>query len=100
MKVVHCKKEKFDVYIGRPTFWGNPFSHKNNTLAKFKVKTRKEAVKKYEEYMREKLKNSPSLKRRMIDELDGKVLGCWCKPKECHGDVLIKLINEINKGEL
>lgn len=25
MKVVHCKKEKYDVYIGRPSKWGNPF---------------------------------------------------------------------------
>jgi len=23
MKVVHCKKEPFDVYIGRPQKWGN-----------------------------------------------------------------------------
>lgn len=28
MEVVHCKKEKHDVYIGRPSKWGNPF--KNN----------------------------------------------------------------------
>ena len=26
-KVVHCKKELYDVYIGRPSKWGNPFSH-------------------------------------------------------------------------
>lgn len=25
MKVVHCKKEKYDVYIGRGSKWGNPF---------------------------------------------------------------------------
>ena len=25
-KVVHCKKEKYDVYIGRPSKWGNPFT--------------------------------------------------------------------------
>jgi hypothetical protein len=24
-KVVHCKKEKYDIYIGRPSKWGNPF---------------------------------------------------------------------------
>jgi hypothetical protein len=23
--VVHCKKEPFDIYIGRPSIWGNPF---------------------------------------------------------------------------
>lgn len=26
--VVHCKREPHDVYIGRPSIWGNPFSHK------------------------------------------------------------------------
>ena len=24
-KVVHCKREPFDIYIGRPSKWGNPF---------------------------------------------------------------------------
>ena len=23
--VVHCKRERYDVYIGRPGKWGNPF---------------------------------------------------------------------------
>jgi len=23
--VVHCKKSPYDVYIGRPSKWGNPF---------------------------------------------------------------------------
>jgi hypothetical protein len=83
--VVHFKKEKYDVYIGRPSKWGNPFSHKDGTLAKFKTNTREEAVKKFEEYLignMDLMKDLPSLK--------GKVLGCWCKPKACHGDVLAK----------
>ena len=24
-RVVHCKREPFDIYIGRPSKWGNPF---------------------------------------------------------------------------
>jgi len=27
-----------------------------------------------------------------LDELRGKVLGCYCKPEACHGDFLIKLL--------
>lgn len=23
--VVHCKRARYDVYIGRPSQWGNPF---------------------------------------------------------------------------
>jgi hypothetical protein len=28
-------------------------------------------------------------------ELKGKTLGCWCKPKTCHGDILVKLANNL-----
>ena len=24
-QVVHCKRDKYDVYIGRPSKWGNPY---------------------------------------------------------------------------
>ena len=53
MKVVHCKKEEYDVYIGRPSKWGNPFSHKSDTMAKFKVDSREEAIKNYEVWITE-----------------------------------------------
>jgi len=82
MKVVHCKKEKFDVYIGRPEKWGNPF-----TIGK--DGSREEVIIKYEEWIR----NNPELLKD-LHELKGKVLACWCSPQPCHGDVLIKLIKE------
>ena len=88
-RLVHCKKEKYDVYIGRPSCWGNPFSHKDNTLAEFKVSSVEEAIEKYEAWVRQQ----PGL-MESLEELDGKVLGCWCFPKPCHGDVLIKLLKE------
>ena len=86
--VVHCKKERYDVYIGRPSIWGNPFSHKENTLAAFKTKTSEEAVKKYEEWV---LTQQNLLEK--LPELKGKILGCWCSPLQCHGDVLYRLAN-------
>lgn len=88
-KVVHHNKETHDVYIGRPSVWGNPFSHKTGTLAKYKTKNRKEAIEKFREY----LLNSPELMSR-LHELKGKTLGCWCKPAACHGDVLLELANK------
>jgi Domain of unknown function (DUF4326) len=87
--VVHCKKEKFDIYIGRPSKWGNPFSHLIGTLAEFKVKDRNEAIECYEKW----IYNQPGLIKD-LHELKGKVLGCWCKPKSCHGDILWRLANE------
>lgn len=93
-KVVHCKKEPFDVYIGRPSKWGNPFSHLNGTLATFKVATRDEAVEAYRNWVvtQPELMNS-------LPELKGKTLACWCKPQSCHGDVLLELANKESLNE-
>ncbi|MFW6242770.1 MAG: DUF4326 domain-containing protein [bacterium] len=85
MKVVHCKKENYDIYIGRGSKWGNPF--------KIGVDgNRDEVIEKYKNYI---LDNSNLLSQ--LHELEGKVLGCWCKPKRCHGDVLKELVE--NKPE-
>jgi len=85
--VVHCKKQSYTLYIGRPSKWGNPYSHKKGTLAEFLVESREEAVAKYEAYAREHLWDS-------LGELNGHVLGCWCHPLLCHGDILVKLFIE------
>jgi hypothetical protein len=99
-KVVHCKQEPYDVYIGRGnnSIWGNPFTHINDrkTLAKFIVKDRHEACLAYLEYITNGAGKHllPHLK-----ELKGKTLGCWCKPQECHGDVLKQLIEKLYPEE-
>lgn len=90
-KVVHCKKEKFDVYIGRPSIWGNPFTHKQGTQADIVVGSREEAVAKYKEYILSK----PELLKQ-VKSLKGKVLGCWCKPQACHGDILAELADSLD----
>ena len=78
------------VYIGRRnnqyglqmSIWANPFvvGHHGNRI---------EVIEKYEEWVR----TSPALCER-LHELMGKILVCWCAPQSCHGDVLIKLIEE------
>jgi hypothetical protein len=88
--VVHCKKEPYDVYIGRPGPWGNPFSHKYGTAAKYLVETREDAVAEYEKW----LMSQPDLVAKVKRELKGKVLGCWCDPLLCHGHVLARIANE------
>ena len=81
-RVVHCKRESYDVYIGRPSKWGNPFkSGRDGTLD--------EVLEKYERH----IMNRPDL-LAALPELRGKVLGCWCKPKPCHGDILVRLTEE------
>jgi len=88
--VVHCKRSKFDVYIGRPGPWGNPFSWKSGTLATFMC-TKEDCLPKYEKWLRAQ----PDLVRRVRKELAGKVLGCWCAPGPCHGDVLARIAAEV-----
>ena len=86
MKVVNLRKEKYDVYIGRGSKWGNKFIlglHGN----------RDEVIEKYRVWI---LNNNELMS--CLDELRGKVLGCYCKPLACHGDVLIELaMDEDNK---
>lgn len=80
-KVVHCKKASYDVYIGRPSKWGNPF-----TIGK--DGTRKEVIAKYRTW----ILSQPNL-LKVLEELRNKTLGCWCSPLPCHGDVLIELLH-------
>lgn len=88
--VVHCKKSPYDVYIGRGSKWGNPYTHLTRpTAALFKCDTREEAIEEYRYYILKK----PEL-LECLHELKGKVLGCWCKPLSCHGDVLEELVKE------
>ena len=92
--VVHCKKKPYDVYIGRPSKWGNPFTHINDgkTLAKYVVGSREEAIEAYRKWITE---GEGKHLLKDLGELKGKVMGCWCKPKSCHGDVLSELIEKL-----
>lgn len=81
MTVVHCKKEPYDVYIGRPGPWGNPFKigpdgDRPTVIAKF----REWGI-------------AHGLDKAARRELRGKTLGCWCAPEQCHGDVLLEWAN-------
>jgi Domain of unknown function (DUF4326) len=85
MPVVHCKRSSYDVYIGRPSKWGNPFEIGRDG-------TREEVIDKYEAW----IMRQPEL-LNALSELRGKVLGCWCSPKPCHGDVLERLAESRSK---
>lgn len=79
-RVVHCKRARYDVYVGRPSRWGNPFAIGRDG-------TRDEVITRYEEWVQ----TQPSL-MAALPELRGKVLGCWCAPARCHGEVLLRLL--------
>jgi len=78
-KVVNRHFEKYDIYIGRGTKWGNPFMIGKDG-------TREEVIELYRQYV----SNNPELMGDLW-ELYGRSLGCSCKPAPCHGDVLAEL---------
>lgn len=80
--VVHCKRAPHDVYIGRPGKWGNPF-------VIGKDGDRDAVIHKYEAWLLQR----PDMVAMAKRELCGKVLGCWCAPQACHGDVLARIAN-------
>ena len=92
----HWSSSPDHVYIGRDmthivtgavgSKWQNPFPSQDYGV--------QECLVRYEEHVR----GSKELLNSII-ELEGKVMGCWCKPSPCHGDVLIKLFKELH-GEL
>ena len=82
-RVVHWKNEPHDVYIGRPSKWGNPFKIGRDG-------SRQEVIQKY----RDMIIVNTELIQQIPIELKGKTLGCWCKPDPCHGDVLAELADK------
>ncbi len=82
--VVHLKKDPFDVRIDRQSPWGNPF-------VIGKDGTRDEVIAKYQEWVMFSEDVAVQWIREHVEELKGKVLGCWCAPKPCHGDFLSEL---------
>jgi hypothetical protein len=97
IRVVHCRREQFDEYIGRaaPRFglagskWANPFPVPKGYD---RERDPDRILERYEARIRSK----PEL-MAALHELDSKRLGCWCKlrgDEPCHGDVLVRLRNQ------
>ena len=68
--------------------WTNPFMCVDWSVSKEEW-VLEDLVNCYENYVR----RNPKLMNSLY-ELEGKQLGCWCKPGPCHGDVLVKLYKE------
>jgi hypothetical protein len=76
--------DTFDVYIGRPSPWGNPFRLGVDG-------DRATVVRKFREFIMGP--HGAKLRERARVELRGKTLGCWCAPLPCHGDVWEEIAN-------
>lgn len=89
MPVVHCKREPYDVYIGRGSKWGNMYSHRPSRYSGvIRVATREEAIARYRCWLWEEI-GAGRIDLKELVQLHGKTLGCWCSPQPCHGEVLM-----------
>jgi hypothetical protein len=85
--VVNLKKDRYDVYIGRGSPYGNPFVIGTDG-------TRDEVIDKYKIYFYDKIANDPRFKQQ-VSRLKSKILGCHCKPLRCHGDIIKQYIEAL-----
>ncbi len=91
-RVVDKRKQRYDVYIGRPSKWGNPFRVGVHA-------PRGECIELYKDWI---VRGDGRHLLRQLGELEGKVLGCFCAPEGgatshdplvCHGQILLKLLD-------
>jgi hypothetical protein len=94
--VVNLQNEPYEVYIGRdendePTGFGNPFKIGESG-------SRDNVLDMYTHYFIGRLR-ADSVFKQKIEALRGKKLGCYCKPKSCHGDVIADYLNSLPDEE-
>ena len=85
-EVINKYKEKGGVYIGRGSYWGNPYPI-NESIGD----TREVVIAKYKYYLRELYKEDKAKFIKELSLLSGEKLSCFCKPKPCHGDVIVEV---------
>lgn len=78
-------------YIGRGSYWGNPYSMYETG------EDREEVIRKFKyDFDYEKF---PKKEKKEVYKLIGKRLGCFCKPQACHGDILANYLNSYDDGK-
>lgn len=93
------KDEKYDVYIGRGTPWGNPYAVGFGNGPDEVQDDRYEAIRKFRyDFDKDYLRGGKEFKKEIL-QLSGKRLGCHCKPLACHGDVLADYLNALDDGK-
>lgn len=85
------------VYIGRPSLYGNHFTHLKFLKDLIIVPTQQDAVIAFRDWLYGRKYTHLEQTRRMkilqnINELEGKILGCYCVPDACHGNVYVDML--------
>lgn len=83
--VVNKHHQPYDVYIGRGSTLGNPY------VMDDAENTRDTVIRKYRLHLWREIK-AGRITTDYLRSLQGKRLGCYCAPKPCHGDVIVKAV--------
>ena len=92
MQYKSIRKNDVYEYIGRGSPWGNPYS-----MTTHDEEDRKNVIHSFKyDFDRDILLKA---KKGDVYKLAGKRLGCFCKPFDCHGDILANFLNSWDDGE-
>ncbi|MFT6371805.1 MAG: hypothetical protein ACJAZT_000534 [Gammaproteobacteria bacterium] len=83
-------------YIGRGSYWGNPYSMIGGN-DEGGIDDRDEVIRKFKYDF--DLDLFPNKEKKELIKLEGKRLGCFCKPAACHGDILADYLNSRDDGK-
>jgi len=86
-EVVNGNEEECDVWVDRRSRFGNPFKIEDFTDEFSSKRARRLVVELYAQWFLHKVAADEEFKEA-VEELELKKLGCHCKPKDCHADVI------------
>ena len=95
IRIINLRKEKprqpWDVRVDRGTVWGNPYYMNGEGQ-------RNEVCDLYEEYFSKRRRDDEAFERQIAELCalylkHGRLnLFCWCAPKRCHAETIIKAL--------
>jgi len=101
---VNIRTSKYDIYIGRAGhgmdgYFGNPIILGEICPVCGNLHlTGDSTLTCYQKWLITKVQEDPEYRRR-VKELQGCRLGCFCKPKSCHGDYLSRMVEYLNRSQ-
>lgn len=90
-RIINIYKDTYDFYIGRAGkgkdgYFGNPHSIGWCSICK-RTHDRKDCLTEFDNYFISRINSDVEFKNKVL-ELKGHTLGCFCKPQDCHGDII------------
>jgi hypothetical protein len=103
-RVVNIKHQRYDVYIGRAGngesgYFGNPIRVRMRcSRCGLYHQMGGDTLDCYKAYFEERIAHDLEFRDRVL-ALRGKVLGCFCKPAPCHGDIILAWLDKQSDAE-